>query len=186
MEPARVSSDFGAAHNRFRAVVLPHLDEAHRLARYLTRSRTDSQDVVHEAIVRLLRYIESYRGGDSRTWVLQVVRNTTFTWLGVNRRRDHVPIEPHLRGIPQLTADPAAHQLRRSASKALFSAIEDLSHAQREVVILRDIKGLSYLEISTTLGIPIGTVMSRLSRAHVVLARRLRGAMDICSRIKPL
>src|ERR1700733_6261919 len=110
MESVFASSEFAATHERFRSVVLPHLPDAHRLARYLTRSRADSQDVVQEAIVRLLRFMDSYRGGDSRAWVLKVVRNTTFTWLSHNRRSDHLPIDEHRSATPPTAGVAPSHE----------------------------------------------------------------------------
>lgn len=166
------------AHERFKSVVLPHLADAQRLAQHLTRSRADSQDVVQEAVVRLLKFIHGYRGGDSRAWVLKVVRNTTFTWLSTNRRPDHLPIEDHAGAVPpsdgSLSADHAVNRACGNPSpdfNELLELIHRLSGDHREILILRHLKGFSYRDISITLRIPSGTVMSRLSRAHIALAR---------------
>jgi RNA polymerase sigma factor (sigma-70 family) len=182
------------SQDRFRAVVLPHLDDAHRLARCLTGSPTDSQDVVQEATVRLLRFIDTYRGGDSRAWVLKVVRNTTFTWLGANRRTDHVPIDAQEHEEPPISAflladegsDPSVGGGQTYNSKKMRELLGGLSLGHREVVILRYYKGHSYRQISETLGVPIGTVMSRLARAHSALGRRARDGEEFNTRLEPI
>jgi RNA polymerase sigma factor (sigma-70 family) len=173
-----------AHHAVFERVVLPHLTDARRLAHSFTGKRADADDVVQEACLRLFRYAISYRGGDSRAWVLQVVRNTAFTWLRSNRRYNQVPLEDHGDGTPgpegflvaegNRAADPLAVEEQRSDSRMLQSAMEALTHDQREVVKLRNLKGLAYREIAQELCIPIGTVMSRLSRAHTVLELRVK------------
>ena len=178
MEPSHQTRML-AHHAVFERVVLPHLSDAHRLARSFTGKRADADDVVQEACLRLFRYAISYRGGDSRAWVMQVVRNTAFTWLRGNRRYDQIPLEDHEDGISgpegfpvaesNRAADPVAIEEQRSDSRMLQSAMEALTHDQREVVMLRNLKGLAYREIAQELRIPIGTVMSRLSRAHTVL-----------------
>jgi RNA polymerase sigma factor (sigma-70 family) len=183
MEPSHQSRML-AHHAVFERVVLPHLTDAHRLARSFTGERADADDVVQEACLRLFRYAISYRGGDARAWVLQVVRNTAFTWLRSNRRYNQVPLEDHEDGTPEPEsllvaestrgADPLAIEEQRSDSQMLQSAMEALTHDQREVVMLRNLRGLAYREIAQELRIPIGTVMSRLSRAHTVLEQRVK------------
>jgi RNA polymerase sigma-70 factor (ECF subfamily) len=167
----------------FETLVLPEMDAAYSFARWMTGNPTDAQDVVHDAMVRMLRYIDTYRGGNARAWVLRIVRNTALTWLQTNRRPDHVSLDAdRSSGVDALLVshgndggDPAAIQLRRSEIEALHRAIRDLPLEQREVVLLRDVEGLSYREIATILEVPLGTVMSRLARARDVLEQRLRG-----------
>lgn len=193
MDSAFVCPRFNA-EDRFRAVVLPHLDDARRLARCLTRSSTDSQDVVQEATVRLLRFIDTYRGGDSRAWVLKVVRNTTFTWLGANRRTDHVPIDSQEHEAPPIAAylvadegsDPSVAGGHAYNSRKMLDWLGGLSPSHREIIILRYYKGQSYRKISATLGVPMGTVMSRLARAHSALARLARDGEESNSRQEPM
>jgi RNA polymerase sigma-70 factor, ECF subfamily len=167
-------------HERFHDVVLPHLADARRLARRVTRDHADADDVMQEAAVRLLRFVGSYRGGDALSWVLQVTRNTALSWMRQNRRH-------HLRSVleeqseeedwpPPLydrSEDPFVIEARRGESVWLARAIRELPPNQREIVILRDLHDLPYAEIASVLGIPIGTVMSRLSRTREALKQRL-------------
>jgi RNA polymerase sigma factor (sigma-70 family) len=186
MEPSHQSRML-AHHAVFERVVLPHLTDAHRLARSFTGKRADADDVVQEACLRLFRYAASYRGGNSRAWVLQVVRNTAFSWLRSNRRYNQIPLEDHEDGTPEpesfvaadgnRAADPLAIEEQRSDSRMLQSAMEALTEDQREVVMLRNLKGLAYREIAQQLRIPIGTVMSRLSRAHTVMEQRVKRSL---------
>jgi RNA polymerase sigma factor (sigma-70 family) len=175
---------FDSPKSPFESLVLPELDAAYSFARWMTGNPTDAQDVVQDAMVRMLRFIDTFRGGNARTWVLSVVRNTALTWLETNRRPGQVSRDQDSDGLSGVDAlliahgddggDPAAIVERRSEIEALRRAILDLPLEQREVVLLRDVEGLSYREIATVLEIPPGTVMSRLSRARDVLAQRLR------------
>lgn len=153
------------------------------MARALTNSGADADDVLQEATVRLLRFIHGYRGGDARSWVLRVARNTAITWLRTNRRRNHIalgsrPDEPFaLELTPEAEIDEAedlfAIEARRRDAETLRRVIGTLTHEQRQVIVLRDLNGFQYSEIAAALSIPIGTVMSRLSRARAVLQQRL-------------
>jgi RNA polymerase sigma-70 factor, ECF subfamily len=173
---------------QFETLVLPELDAAYSFARWMTGNPTDAQDVVQDAMVRMLKYIDTFRGGSARTWVLRVVRNTALTWLQTNRRPGQVSLHEDSDGPSGVSAslvahgddggDPAAIQLRRSEIEGLHRAIRELPLEQREVVLLRDVEGLSYREIATILEIPPGTVMSRLARARDVLEQRLRGTQE--------
>jgi RNA polymerase sigma-70 factor, ECF subfamily len=180
-----LSSEAFATDRRemFENVVVPHLTDAYRLARAVTRNGPDADDVLQEASLRLFRFVANYRGGDARSWVLRVVRNAAFSWLKANRRCNQIPLDGYPDGMPgpemYLVADgsdggdPLAIEEQRSDSEMLRDAIGDLTHDQREIVVLRDVKGLAYREIAETLSVPIGTVMSRVSRAHAALQRRL-------------
>jgi RNA polymerase sigma factor (sigma-70 family) len=174
------SGEWAGRNERFETVVLPHLHEVRRLARSLTNSGADADDVLQEATVRLLRFIRGYRGGDSRSWVMRVARNTAITWLRTNRRRNHVGLndpsgEPEW--LPEVEIevceDLFAIEARRRESEALRRAINTLNREQREIIVLRDLNGLHYSEIAVVLSIPVGTVMSRLSRARAALQARL-------------
>jgi len=162
---------------RFEAIVLPHLDAAYTLARYLTRNDHDAEDVVQEACLRALKYFGGYRGteGDSgRAWVLAIVRNTAYTWRR-RRRPDAGATEfnEELHSEAVAGEHPEAALLRDAAAESLGRALDRLPDEFREVLVLRELEGLSYKEISEVAGIPVGTVMSRLSRAR----RRLEHAL---------
>ena len=162
---------------RFEAIVLPHLDAAYTLARYLTRDADDAQDIVQEASLRAFRYFAGFRGsepGEGRAWLLAIVRNTVRTWHDRNRhhaKATEFDEKLHSEGIAD--DHPEASAVRKSESEALREAIERLPAEFREVIVLRELEGLSYKEISDVAGVPVGTVMSRLSRAR----RRLEEAL---------
>jgi RNA polymerase sigma-70 factor (ECF subfamily) len=154
---------------RFEAHVLPHLDAAYNLARWLTRDPHDAEDVVQEACVRALRYLASLREGEARPWFLTIVRHATYDWLGRHRDRGDGA------ALVELAADSAGEPPqcaeRRGDSRALAQAIGALALPFREVIVLRELEELSYKEIATIADIPIGTVMSRLARARALLRR---------------
>ncbi|MCC6775099.1 MAG: sigma-70 family RNA polymerase sigma factor [Hyphomicrobiales bacterium] len=152
---------------RFASVVVPHLADALSYARWLTGDRTDAEDVVQDACVRAFRAIETYAGGDGRAWVLTIVRNTAYTWLGKNRRTTLVPVEA-LDGEPDIQSEqtPEEELIARADAARLEAAIAALPTEFREALVLRDIQGLGYREIAEVIGIPLGTVMSRLARAR--------------------
>ena len=162
---------------RFEEVALPHLDAAYNLARWLTRNDADAADVVQEAFLRALTYFEGYRGENPRAWLLMIVRNTCYRWLERNRPAKVTPISPEneaavesaagLGGEPGL--DPEALVGRKRDAALLNELIEQLPPLFREVLILREVEDLAYRDISEVLGVPIGTVMSRLARARGLL-----------------
>ena len=160
---------------RFEAVALPHLDAAYTLARYLMRDDAAAQDVVQEAYLRALKYFDRYRGGDARAWVLAIVRNTSHTW---RRQASEPPVEFDERLHSESVAEhtPEAALLRAADRDMVRRALDQLPLDLREAIVLREIQGLSYKEIADVAGIPIGTVMSRLSRARARL-ERLLGAL---------
>jgi len=156
---------------RFERAVMPHLGAAYNLARWLTRNDHDAQDVVQEAYLRAVRAFDRYRGGDPRCWLLTIVRNTCYTWLRQNRA-------PELAGIlgtadegrVEVPGDPAGQpeeQFIRAADRRLLQeALELLPVEFREALVLRELEGFSYKEISDITDVPLGTVMSRLARAR--------------------
>ncbi|OLB66575.1 MAG: RNA polymerase subunit sigma [Gemmatimonadetes bacterium] len=154
----------------FAAVVLPHLDAAYTLARYLTRNDADAQDVVQDAALRALKYFGGFRGTtgpDGRAWFLAIVRNTAYTWRHRQQGDGLVTqFNEELHSDAGTAADPAA-------AVDLRQAIDALPLEFREVIVLRELEGLSYKEISDVTGVPVGTVMSRLSRAR----KRLQEAL---------
>jgi RNA polymerase sigma-70 factor, ECF subfamily len=159
---------------RFEATVLPHLDAAYTLARYLMRDDDDAQDVAQEALLRALKYFGGFRGGDGRAWVLAIVRNTGRSWYR-SRRADRAAVEFDEELHSEATAEdhPEAALLRAASRDTVRRALAALPFAFREVIVLREIQGLSYKEIAEVADIPVGTVMSRLARARERLERAL-------------
>ncbi len=156
---------------RFEAAVLPHLDAAFTLARYLTRNDHDAEDVVQDACVRALKYFDTFRGEhgtSARAWLLTIVRNTAYTWRK-GHRNDALATEFDETEHSHIVADPDPE-----AKETLSRALERLAPEFREVIVLRELQGLSYKEIGDVAGVPVGTVMSRLSRARTQLQRALR------------
>jgi len=155
------------ARESFEAVMLPHLDAAYTLARYLLRDEQAAQDAVQESFLRALRHFSGYRGENARAWLLTIVRHCCAT--ARTRRRREAGFEEfderrHSGRIEPAT--PELHLVRSDASDMFRRAIDTLSPNDREVLILREVEDLSYEEISLAIGAPIGTVMSRLSRAR--------------------
>lgn len=161
---------------RFEEAVLPHLDAAYNLARWLTHSAHDAEDIVQEAYLRAYRFFESYRGGDGggRSWLLRIVHNTCRTW----QRRESKGAElSSPEQIDERVADdepgPLATLIQRIDREQVRGAIENLPEEFREVVVLRELEEMSYKEIADIVDAPIGTVMSRLSRARKRLEQLL-------------
>lgn len=157
----------------FDAIVVPHLDAARRLARRLMRDADVAEDVVQEASLRALRYFRTFVGGDGRAWFLRIVRNTCYGW----RQRQQPPADPfdeeqHSETRPQ--DDPEARLRRMDDANAITQALDRLPAHFHQLLVLREFEGLSYRELAEAVGVPIGTVMSRLSRAR----EALRGALD--------
>ena len=167
---------------RFEAIVLPHFDAAYNLARWLLRDEAAAEDVVQEAVLRALRRFTSLRGSDARPWLLGIVRNTCFTHLRERSGRreqsgfedDAIEDFQHAAGL--VAPDPAAALDRGRERAVIDAAIAALSPALREVIVLRELEGLDYAEIALVASIPIGTVMSRLSRARSGLRSALSAA----------
>ena len=165
------------SHRRFEEVVLPHLDAAFNYARWLTRNEADAEDVVQDAYVRALRFYASLRGDNARAWLLTIVRHT---WYGRFRPRDGthrttVFDEMNNERIAE-GLDPEALLLQRQTVDEVRAALEELPVDFREVIVLRELEGLSYKEIAGVAGIPIGTVMSRLARGRERLLTILKSA----------
>jgi RNA polymerase sigma-70 factor (ECF subfamily) len=162
---------------RFEQVVLPHLDAAYNLARWLTRSPGDAEDVVQEACLRALRFFDGFRGGDSRAWLLKIVRNTCYSWVRKNRPSElSDEFDETVHSNEVLGEDVESKLVSRANSEQVRKALETLPAAFREVLVLREIEELSYKEISDVTGVPMGTVMSSLSRARQRLREELRAA----------
>ena len=163
---------------RFETAVLPYLNAAYTLARYLTRNEHDAEDVVQDACLRALKYFNSFRGEggpSARAWLLAIVRNTAYTWRR-RHRADALVTEFDETEHSDAAADdhPEDVLLQSSAKETLGRALDRLAPEFREVMVLRELEGLSYKEISEVAGVPVGTVMSRLSRARARLQAALR------------
>ena len=150
---------------RFEQLVLPHLDGAVNLARWLLRNRADAEDVAQEAMLRAYRFFDRFRGGDARAWLMQIVRNSCYSWLEKNRPSE-LMTEFDEDVHQQPGANPEALAVQADEQQHLKLALESLPPRSREVLVLRELEGCSYKEIAEITGIPIGTVMSTLSRAR--------------------
>jgi RNA polymerase sigma-70 factor, ECF subfamily len=158
----------------FEQTVLPHLDAAYNLARWLAGNDHDAQDVAQEASLRAFRFFGSFRGENARAWLLSIVRNTFYTWLRKNRPAEKmVEIDDETLDIEDVSAKTEAANPPFADADAVRRAIADLPVEFREIVILREMEGFSYKEIADLAGVPIGTVMSRLARARKLLQKRL-------------
>lgn len=169
--------------SEFDKVALPHLDAAYNLARWLTRHDQDAEDVVQEAYLRAFQFFRSFHGETGRAWMLQVVRNTCYTWLEKKRLNATTSAAPELFDVvASLETDPVQSLERREDRQSLMQAIEALPLEFREVIVLRELEELSYKEIARIAEIPMGTVMSRLARArerlHELLDRPERAEGD--------
>jgi len=162
---------------QFEQSVLPHLGAAYNLARWLTGNDHDAEDVVQESYLRALRFFPGFRGGSSRPWLLTIVRNTCYTWLRRNRMDDvTTELDEDVHGVDHTTSNPEAVLLAAARSDMVTRALEELPVALREIVILRELEGMSYQEIADVAAVPVGTVMSRLSRARARLQKLLAAA----------
>jgi RNA polymerase sigma factor (sigma-70 family) len=156
---------------RFERTILPHLDDAYTLARYLVRDSQAAQDVVQDAALRALRYFDGYNGGDARAWLLSIVRNVSLSWIE-RTRGDTRMVDISDIGVSDARETDAA-AIETSERRRIIRAIESLPDEFREIIVLREIEELSYKEISTVVGVPVGTVMSRLARGRKRLAALL-------------
>jgi RNA polymerase sigma-70 factor (ECF subfamily) len=158
---------------RFEQITLPFLDDAYNLARWLTRDEHGAEDVVQESYLRAARYFASFRGGDCRAWLLGVVRRASFDWLTKWRGRESVAYDEDLHDPGDDASNPAVLAERRLDQEQVRLALEELPPQLREAIVLRELEGLSYQQIATVVDVPIGTVMSRISRGRQQLERRL-------------
>ena len=162
-------------HDLFETTVLPYLNSAYNLARWLTRNEHDAEDIVQEAFLRALRSFDTFTvGRDARAWLLTIVRNSCRTWHRQNRSRE-TTTEWDVDSQPAVAtwSDPEATLIKNANSHLIRQAMEQLPFEYREILILRELEELSYKEIAVIVGVPLGTVMSRLSRARADLYTRL-------------
>jgi RNA polymerase sigma-70 factor (ECF subfamily) len=158
----------------FEETVLTHLDAAYNLARWLTRNKQDAQDVVQEACLRAFRFFPGFRGGDARAWFMKIVRNACYTWLRANRPlQNATEFDENLFPPNSSARNPEEFVLQNDSGTLLRKALEKLPPNFREVLILRELEEMSYKEIADITGMPVGTVMSSLSRARGYLRQSL-------------
>ena len=173
---------------RFEELALPHLDAAYNLARWLTRNDHDAHDVVQEAYLRAFRFFEGFHGDNARSWLLAIVRNTCYTWLQQNRGLhvnasldellDAGEADAVLAAVEPSEEGPEKLMLREDDKAMLNRALEQLPEEFREVLVLKELEDLSYREIAAVTGVPLGTVMSRLSRARKLLSKHLQESVQ--------
>lgn len=150
---------------RFEQALLPHLDAAYNLARWLVRNEHDAEDLTQEAYLRALTFFDSFHGGNARAWLLKIVRNTCYTFLSQTRKHElDTAFDEEIHGAG--AGDPEAPAIRDADRRIVREALEELPPEFREIVVLRDLEDLSYKEIADVANLPIGTVMSRLARAR--------------------
>ena len=162
----------------FEGAVLPHLNAAYNLARWLTRNDADAEDVVQEAFLRAFKFFGGFHGIDGRSWLLAIVRNTCYTWMQHNRSPElSVPPDDEHPEIESTDLNPEALLLQRADTLMVRRALEELPLEFREVLVLRELEEMSYREIATIADLPLGTVMSRLARGRKRLQLALTNHM---------
>jgi RNA polymerase sigma-70 factor (ECF subfamily) len=160
--------------SRFEQAILPHLDAAYNLARWLMRNDEEAADAVQDACLRALRFIGGFRGGDGRVWLLAIVRNTCYSRLKRGTiRENEIEFDDEIHSLETQATNPEALLERSRDSETLRRALEQLPEEFREIVVLRELEGMAYKEIADVAGVPIGTVMSRLARARKRLQQTL-------------
>ena len=166
---------------QFEQIVMPHLDAAYNLARWLAGNEHDAEDIAQEACLRAFRFLGGFRGGNSRSWLLTIVRNTAYTWLKQNRPQAVVSLgDEELNDIEDVAGLTSHSNMFHHADRdVLRAALEALPAEFREVLVLRELEGLSYKEIADVADAPIGTVMSRLARARKQLQEYLSRKGDL-------
>jgi RNA polymerase sigma-70 factor (ECF subfamily) len=170
--------DRALSSESFEDVVLPHLAAAYRLARWLIRNEHDAEDVVQEASLRALRYFRTFAGRNARAWFLRIVRNTCWSWHAqTSKMSTDVFDEDHYNGT-QLTCDPETLLLHAADASLIEATLQSLPDRSRELLVLRELEGLSYSELADVLDVPAGTVMSGLSRARQAFRKALEIQLD--------
>ena len=162
-ERAPVRADSGGLAE----LLLAHLDAAYNLARWLVRNREDAEDVVQEAYLRAFQYADGFRGGDPRAWLLTIVRNTAYGWLRKTRAYEPVAqFDEQIHTSGSAPSNPEELLLQNADGRLVDQTLSALPIRFREILVLRELDGLSYKEIAEVMGVPLGTVMSTLSRAR--------------------
>src|SRR5271154_5978425 len=159
---------------RFEQIVMPHMDAAYNLARWLVRNPQDAQDIVQESYLRAYKFFSGFQGGDARAWLLKIVRNTSYSFFEKNRPASQTEeFDEKVHTGEEAPLDAEAAMVRTAESRMLREALEELPVNFREILILRELEGLSYKEIAEVMDVPIGTVMSGLARGRTQLRERL-------------
>jgi RNA polymerase sigma-70 factor (ECF subfamily) len=166
----------------FEETMLPHLDAAYNLARWLTRNEDDAQDVVQEAYLRAFRFFDGFRGGDGRAWLLAVVRNTALSWLRRERGAPQVSFDEEMHGPGSECATVESKLVDGAKFAELRNCLDLLPRDFREVVVMRELEEMPYRDIAEAASVPIGTVMSRLFRARQRLLECLAARMKEAAR----
>jgi RNA polymerase sigma factor (sigma-70 family) len=164
----------------FEQTIIPHLNAAYNLARWLTRNDHDAEDLVQESYLRAFRAFDTFQGKDDqagRVWLMSVVRNTCFTWLRKKGVQPAVEFDEQMHTAPDPSPDAESLILNQAALGSLHGCLEELPPEFREVIVLRELEELSYKEISDIARVPVGTVMSRLARARKRLQQCVAGAL---------
>src|SRR5215471_1204872 len=170
-EAGRPDSQAGA---RFEQLVMPHLDAAYNLARWLVRNQHDAEDIVQEAYLRAFRFFGGYHGGDARAWLLKIVRNTSYTFLEKRRPGELVEEFDEKIHVPERdTTDVETALVQSVETRMLQDALAELPVNFREALVLRELEGMSYKEIAEIMDVPMGTVMSSLARGRAKLRELL-------------
>jgi RNA polymerase sigma factor (sigma-70 family) len=166
----------------FEDLLLPHLNAAYNLARWLTRNDQNAEDLVQDAYLRAWKSFEGFNGGDEKAWLLMIVRNTCYTWIQRNRTSELMTsFDEELHSISNHASNPEALVLQSVDKQLLQNALQELPVEFREVMVMREIEGLSYLEIAGIAGVPVGTVMSRLARARARLQEVLARPLELAA-----
>lgn len=150
----------------FEEMILPHLNAAHNLARWLTRNDQDAQDVVQEAYLRAFRFFDGFKGGDGKAWLLAIVRNTCRTWRRQSLDTGTVPFDEFVHSAGGRAGEQEQSVIEGEKIGVLRSCIEKLPVGFREILVMRELEEMSYQQIAEVAGVALGTVMSRLSRAR--------------------
>ena len=169
---------------RFEEAFLPHLSAAHNLARWLVHDDHEADDIVQDAFLRALRFFHAFRGGDSRAWLLTIVRNRCYTWLRNKSLAGNVGEFDEMQYSPAVddasdaagikSTDPEVLLARLDDASLIHQALESLPEEFREAIVLRELEDMSYKQIATITGVPMGTVMSRIARGRKMLLQRLQ------------
>lgn len=167
------------SHGSFEIDVMPHLGAAYNLARWLMRNTQDAEDMVQEACLRAFRFFGDFRGGDVRAWLLKIVRNTCYTNLRSNRPEElATSFDEEIHSEEAISLSPEAVMLQSADRQFLRQALQELPVALRELLVLRELEGLTYKELAEVTNVPLGTVMSSLSRARARLRKSLSPSFD--------
>lgn len=166
--------DANEKQTRFEANILPHLDAAYNLARWLTRSEHDARDVLQDACLRAFKFLDGFHGTNSRSWLLAIVRNAAYSWLKKNRHHELLNAwDEETHPLEDEAVNPHCLFEQKANREMVLSALDELPVEFREITILRELEGMSYKEIADITGVPMGTVMSRLARARKLLHKFL-------------